>query len=175
MYMLFDTCDNTFAPLSVRPERVYPVLGVIVHVDEPPLVTVVGVQEIEPPVPAVAVTVYCPVVPDVNVAVTFLFDDMVTAQVGLDPEQSPPQVKVEPEAGAAVRVIGVPESNWAVQGEPALQLIPAGLLVTFPEPLPETVTVKVAHTFPLHAAYTDCIDINSIDNNTMLTETICNV
>ncbi|KJU86209.1 hypothetical protein MBAV_001598 [Candidatus Magnetobacterium bavaricum] len=29
------------------------------HVDDPPLVTLVGVQEIEPPVPAVAVMVYC--------------------------------------------------------------------------------------------------------------------
>ncbi len=52
-------------------------LGVMVHVDEPPLDTLVGVQEIEPPVPAVARMVYCPVVPPENVASTVWLDVML--------------------------------------------------------------------------------------------------
>ena len=52
------------------------------------------------------------------------------------PVQAPDQpVKVEPEAGVAVRVTEVPLPKLAVQVEP--QSMPAGLLVTVPAPVPE--------------------------------------
>ncbi len=119
-------------------------LGVMVHVDEPPLDTLVGVQEIEPPVPAVARMVYCCVVPAVNVAVTFFAADIVTVQVEFDPDaaQSPPHVTVEPEVGAAVRVTGVPESYDAVPVLPFHVRLSVEV-VTEPVPDPDFVTVRV--------------------------------
>ena len=58
------------------------------------------------------------------------------------PEQAPDQpVNFEPEAGASVRVTAVPLLNGAEQVAP--QLIPAGELVTVPEPEPLLVTVRV--------------------------------
>ena len=50
--------------------------------------------------------------------------------------------KVDPDAGAAVRVIAVPLSKVALQVEG--QLIPAGLLVT--APCPDTATVTCAES-----------------------------
>src|SRR6058998_1634162 len=69
----------------------------------------------------------------VNVAVTLWATLMVTVQVPV-PVQPPPlqPVKVEPAAGAAVRVTIVPIENVAEQVAP--QEIPAGLLVTVPLP-----------------------------------------
>lgn len=68
----------------------------------------------------------------------------VTVQLP-DPEQPPPlqPAKVEPELAAAVKVTCVPEVKSAEHVAP--QSIPAGLLVTVPEPLPgfETLTLKV--------------------------------
>src|SRR2546427_8994720 len=49
-------------------------------------------------------------------------------------------VKVEPAAGLAVRVTAVPLAKLAEQV--ATQLIPAGLLVTVPDPVPASVTVS---------------------------------
>jgi hypothetical protein len=58
------------------------------------------------------------------------------------PLQAPLQpAKVEPDAGAAVRLTTVPELNDAEQVEP--QLIPAGELVTVPVPVPLFVTERV--------------------------------
>src|SRR2546422_3800271 len=61
------------------------------------------------------------------------------------PEQPPPlqPLKVEPAAGAAVSVTAVPLAKLAAQVAP--QVMPAGLLVTVPAPVPalETVSVKV--------------------------------
>jgi hypothetical protein len=58
------------------------------------------------------------------------------------PEQAPLQpVKVEPDAAVAVNVTVVPALNVAEQVVP--QLIPAGELVTEPEPEPVLVTVSV--------------------------------
>jgi len=67
---------------------------------------------------------------------------IVRAQV-LVPEHPPPDqpVKVEPETGAAVRVTDVPELKLAEQVEP--QLMPLGLLVTMPEPVPVLETERV--------------------------------
>jgi hypothetical protein len=65
---------------------------------------------------------------------------MVTLQV-LVPEQAPLHPpKVEPEAGEAVSVTAVPLEKLALQVLP--QLIPEGLLVTLPEPLPARVTLS---------------------------------
>jgi hypothetical protein len=53
----------------------------------------------------------------------------------LIPAHAPDQpVKVEPEAGVALRVTLVPEANFAVQVDP--QLIPEGLLPIVPVPVP---------------------------------------
>jgi hypothetical protein len=59
------------------------------------------------------------------------------------PEQPPPDqpAKLEPGAALAVRVTLVPFSNWAEHLEP--QSIPAGELVTVPEPLPFFLTFRV--------------------------------
>ncbi len=66
----------------------------------------------------------------------------VTVQVPV-PEQPPPlqPVKVEPAAGAAVKVTAVPLAYVAEQVAP--HEIPAGALVTVPEPVLLTVSVKV--------------------------------
>jgi hypothetical protein len=88
-----------------------------------------------------------------KVAVTVGSPLMVSVQVALVPEQAPPQpVKLEPASGAAVSVTLVPSLKDAEQVAP--QVIPPGLLVTVPVPLPafETVSVpctctKVAVTF----------------------------
>ena len=90
-----------------------------------------------------------------KVGVTVVFAEMVTLQV--TPLHPPPDhpAKVEPAAAVAVKVIGVPVWKLAVQVAP--QLMPDGLLVTVPEPLPAGVTdsmklgitVKVAVTVVL--------------------------
>ncbi len=76
-----------------------------------------------------------------NVAVTLLFASMVTLHVVpltvLQPDQL---AKLQPCAGVAVSVTAVPCWNGAEHVAP--QLIPAGLLVTVPEPLLFTVSVR---------------------------------
>ena len=52
--------------------------------------------------------------------------------------------KVEPALGEAVRVTGVPSLYDSEQSAP--QLMPAGLEVTVPEPVPDLVTVRVYTT-----------------------------
>src|SRR5881628_3481596 len=58
------------------------------------------------------------------------------------PEHPPPlqPVKIEPAAGAAVRVTAVPLVKLAEQVAP--QVIPAGALVTVPLPVPALLTVS---------------------------------
>src|SRR5438445_11169789 len=76
-----------------------------------------------------------------KVAVTACAALIVTLQAPV-PVQLPLQpVKVEPAAGAAVKVTAVPLVNEAEQVAP--QEIPAGLLVTVPLPAPALVTVSV--------------------------------
>jgi hypothetical protein len=75
-----------------------------------------------------------------KVAVTDLAADIVTEHVPV-PVQLPLQpAKVEPAAGVAVNVTAVPLAYEAEQVAP--QLIPAGLLVTVPLPVPLFVTVR---------------------------------
>ena len=71
------------------------------------------------------------------------------------PLQSPPHpANVEPEAGVGVRVTWVPSAKLAEQVAP--QLIPAGELLTVPDPVPflETVNARVTGTV-LNVAVTD--------------------
>src|SRR5437763_1590996 len=76
-----------------------------------------------------------------KVAVTACAALIVTLQAPV-PVQLPLQpVKVEPAAGAAVKVTAVPLVNEAEQVAP--QEIPAGVLVTVPLPAPALVTVDV--------------------------------
>jgi hypothetical protein len=77
-----------------------------------------------------------------KVAVTVVAALSVTVQVPA-PEQPPPlqPVKVDPAAAVAVRVTAVPLVNAAEQVAP--QEIPAGELLTVPEPAPDLVTESV--------------------------------
>ncbi len=77
-----------------------------------------------------------------NVALTLASALSVTVQVPV-PEQLPPlqPEKVEPAAGAAVKVTAVPLANAAEHVAP--QEMPAGVLVTVPVPLPLGLTVSV--------------------------------
>ena len=80
-------------------------------------------------------------VPEVlNVAVTDCAALIVTVQVPV-PLHAPPQpAKLEPEVAEAVSVTLVPCVKLAVQVVP--QLIPAGLELTVPAPLPFLVTLR---------------------------------
>src|SRR5439155_25284011 len=77
----------------------------------------------------------------VKVAVTVVAPETVTTHVPV-PEHPPPlqPVKVEPAAGVAVSVTAVPLVKLAEQVTP--QVIPAGVLVTVPIPVPALVTVR---------------------------------
>jgi hypothetical protein len=136
------------APL--QPAKVDPAAAVAVRVTGVPLaklalqvlgqVMPAGLLLTDPePVPA-SVTVSANVTA-LNVAVTALAAVMVTLQVPV-PEQAPLQpAKVDPAAAVAVKVTGVPLAKLALQV--LGQVIPLGLLLTDPEPVPASVTVKV--------------------------------
>ena len=110
-----------------------------------------------PPVPAPAfVTVSAKFVPPVGtvfqVAVTAFAALMVTVQVVALPLHAPPHdAKLEPAAGAALRVTLAFWLKFAVQVAP--QSIPAGLLETAPVPVPAFVTLR-AKVGTVLAAYT---------------------
>jgi hypothetical protein len=75
-------------------------------------------------------------------AVTVLAELMLTTQVPV-PLQPPPvqPLSVLPVAGAAISVTEVPLLKLEMQVAP--QSIPAGLLVTVPEPAPDLATARV--------------------------------
>src|SRR5213592_1808343 len=140
-------------PPPLQPLKVEPAAGAAVSVTAVPLVKLAA--QVAPQVmPAgLLVTVPAPVpaletvsvkVCRVKVAVTMVAALRVTVQAP-GPEQPPPlqPLKVEPAAGAAVSVTAVPLVKLAAQVAP--QVMPAGLLVTVPAPVPalETVSVKV--------------------------------
>ena len=67
---------------------------------------------------------------------------MVMVKVLVVPEHAPNHpLKIDPDAAAAVRFTEVPLLYGSEQSEP--QLIPAGLLVTVPEPVPDLVMTKL--------------------------------
>jgi hypothetical protein len=95
------------------------------------------------PVPARA-TVNAYVVVALNVAVADCAEFIVIVHV-VPPQSWPPHpAKVEPLAGVSVNVTVVPLLKVAEQPvlDPVVQLIPAGLLVTVPLPVPAVVTVS---------------------------------
>ena len=76
-----------------------------------------------------------------KLAVTALAAFMVTVQVEAVPLQAPPHpVKPEPPEAVAVSVTVLPAGYSCEQSDP--QAMPAGLLVTVPDPLPALVTVS---------------------------------
>jgi len=80
-------------------------------------------------------------------ALTVVLAEMVNVQVAeelVHPPLNP--LELDPEAGAAVKVTLVPEAKEAEQTVP--QLIPAGLEVTVPVPVPDFVTVAVKGVVP---------------------------
>ena len=82
----------------------------------------------------------------VKVAVTLTAEFKVRTQDPV-PLHSPPlqPSNTDPAAGVAVRVTVVPPANDAAHSLLlALQLMPAGLLVTWPPPLPFSITVRVS-------------------------------
>src|SRR5207247_46702 len=142
-------------PPPFQPAKVEPVAGVAVSVTKVPLS-----NEAEQAAPqsipgGLEVTVSLPVPPRITERVgrgapkranTVVLAVRVTVQV-LVPEHPPPlqPSKVEPVAGVAVRVTGVPLSKDAEQVAP--QLIPAGFEVTVPLPVPSRTTERVGR-FP---------------------------
>ena len=75
-----------------------------------------------------------------KLAETVVFALIVTlhAPVPVQPPDHPPNVEVDP--GASLSVTTVPAANVYLQVEP--QLMPAGLLVMVPVPVPELCTVS---------------------------------
>src|SRR3954470_23972496 len=96
-----------------------------------------------PPLPAPPVATFSDHCFLSKAAVTFLAPFIVTTQVVAEPEHMPLQpANVESDAGAAVSVTGSPEAKVAAQLPP--QSMPAGELVTPPEPPPVRVTVRLS-------------------------------
>ena len=74
-----------------------------------------------------------------NVAVTVVFAVSVTVQFPVPVQPLPLQpAKTEPAAGVAIKVTVAPDENLAEHVEP--QLMPDGLLVTVPVPVPALFT-----------------------------------
>ena len=89
----------------------------------------------------------------VNVAVTDRGPFICKVHVEELPEHAPLQpANVAPAVAWAVRVTPVPNSYVSVQSEP--QLMPTGLLVTFPSPTTFTVSVGVRSYSICHASET---------------------
>jgi hypothetical protein len=98
---------------------------------EPELTVVVPEGDIAPPVPADAVIVY-PFFVKVAVAVLLLF--IVRVHVELVPEHAPVHpLKVDPVEGVAQRLTVVPDAK----------LVPVGLEVTVPDPVPDVIVVRL--------------------------------
>jgi hypothetical protein len=91
---------------------------------------------------------------ELKVALTCVLASSVTVQVTLFPLQPPPDqpVNVEPAAGVSVSTTCVPDLKPAVQVFP--QLIPEGLLITDPWPVPLRATVNMDSGVGLKVAVT---------------------
>jgi phage tail protein X len=122
------------------------VIAVIVSVALPEFLRVTDFTALVTPVATspkfrlVGVRVTAGLLLELNVAVTALAAVMVTLHVPV-PEQAPLQpAKVDPADAVAVRVTTVPLVKLALQV--LGQVMPAGLLLTFPLPVPASVTVR---------------------------------
>jgi hypothetical protein len=135
-----------------QPVNVDPVAGAAIKVTCVPLAN--GAAHVAPqlipagalvtvpvPVPAFVTVKVKFVVLSANVAVTLVAAASVTTHVPVPEHGALQPLKVDPVAGAAVKVTCVPLANGAAHVAP--QLIPAGALVTVPVPVPALVTVKV--------------------------------
>src|SRR5207247_2109293 len=145
-------------PPPLQPVKVEPVAGVAVSVTNVPLSneaeqvapqSIPGGSEVTVPLPVPALLLVRLTVWRLKVAVTVVAAFRVTEQVAV-PEQPPPlqPAKVEPVAGVAVRVTGVPLSKGAEQVAP--HSTPRGLEVTVPLPTPSRTTERVGR-FPAGA------------------------
>jgi hypothetical protein len=95
-----------------------------------------------PPIQLVVFPVQLVTAINLKVAVTARFEFMVTVHVP-EPLQAPPQpTKTEPALGEAVKVTLVPAEKFAEQVVVG-QLMPAGLLITVPPPVPASATLRV--------------------------------
>src|SRR5262249_23630494 len=112
-----------------------------------------GLEDTDPePVPSVATSRVLSGL-RVNVAVTERAWSMVTWQVPVPEHPSPVHpVKSEPTSGVAVRVTLVLEAKPGEQGAP--QVIPAGLELTEPVPVPSSATFSVS-VFSVKVAVTE--------------------
>src|SRR5947209_1114672 len=150
----------------VHPVKVEPVVGVAVSVTWVPLLKF-ALQVAPQLIPAgLLVTVPLPVPAFVTeswkvtgvvvkVAVTACAEFIVTTQLPLPLHAPVHPVKVEPVVAVGVSVTCVPLLKLAVHVVP--QLIPAGLLVTVPLPVPAFVTVKGKVVgLVVKVAVTDC-------------------
>jgi hypothetical protein len=139
------------AQAPLQPAKVEPALAVAASVNGVPGVTV-SVQSAPQLMPAGALDTLPEPLPFrvtvkvtgagvvLKVAVTAVAAFTVTVQPAV-PAQAPPQpTNVEPAAGVAVSVNGVPGVTVSVQSLP--QLMPAGVLDTVPAPVPLRVTVR---------------------------------
>src|SRR2546425_8145241 len=136
-------------PPPLQPVKAEPAAGLALRVTTVPLAKLA--EQVAPHViPAgLLVTVPAPVPAletvsanvGAKVAVTVVAAESVTTHVPV-PLQPPPlqPVKVEPAAGVALKVTTVPLAKLAVHVAP--QVMPTGLLVTVPEPVPATVPVS---------------------------------
>ncbi len=135
----------------LQPLKIEPAAGAAVKVTAVPLANAAAqvVPQATPagalvtvPLPTPALLTVSVKVWRANVAVTVVAALIVTVQVAV-PEQLPPlqPEKVEPAAGAAVKVTEVPLAYAAAQVVP--QAMPAGVLVTVPLPVPVLLTVSV--------------------------------
>src|SRR5881397_1452510 len=139
-------------PPPLQPLKVEPAAGAAVSVTAVPLAKLAAqvAPQVMPAGLLVTVPAPAPALETVStragvkVAVTVVAAEIVTVQVPAPVQPAPVQpVKVEPAAGAAVSVMAAPLVKLAAQIAP--QVMPAGLLVTVPAPVPalETVRVKV--------------------------------
>jgi len=107
------------------------------------------------PVPALITVISVGVPDEVNVAVTLCAALMAATQVPVPVQPAPFQPEnVEPAAGLADSVTLLFAVKLALQLTP--QLIPAGLLITVPAPVPAFDTVSVCGTDALNVAVTLC-------------------
>jgi hypothetical protein len=123
---------------SVQANTVRPLRSLAASIAVRSSVMCVAFTAVEPATSGLSVKPPTVVAPKVAVMPPVAFIESV--QVGMPAQPLLQPVKVEPAAGVAVKVTSAPLANDAEQVAP--QLIPAGVLVTVPLPLPAFVTVS---------------------------------